>query len=58
MRNLRNIRHNVFKGPYPSSAACWDVARDDVIVAFGPRAEDARIELVRVAKQEDGSSFP
>ncbi|KAK4146481.1 IKI3 family-domain-containing protein [Dichotomopilus funicola] len=60
MRNLRNIGQSVFRRPYPSapsSAACWDVARDEVIVACGPRAEDARIELLRVAKEGDNSAF-
>jgi elongator complex protein 1 len=54
MRNLRNIGHGVFRVPEsssaPISASCWDVARDDVIVACGPAPGDARIDLRRVAK--------
>ncbi|KAK0674515.1 putative Elongator complex protein 1 [Cercophora samala] len=63
MRNLRTIGHSVFRDPVPDSpfptaasasapfsASCWDVSRDEVIVARGPTAEDARIELSRVAK--------
>ncbi|KAK4667213.1 putative elongator complex protein 1 [Podospora pseudopauciseta] len=63
MRNLRNIGHSVFRDPVPDSpfptaasasapfsASCWDVSRDEVIVARGPTARDARIELSRVVK--------
>ena len=57
MRNLRNIAHGVFRVPdSPSSpavrisASCWDVARDEVIVACGPQLGDPRIELLRIAK--------
>ncbi|KAK4122928.1 IkappaB kinase complex, IKAP component [Parathielavia appendiculata] len=59
MRNLRNIGHGVCRIPNsssapatapPVSALCWDVARDEVIIACGPAAGDARIELLRVAK--------
>ncbi|KAK4214482.1 IKI3 family-domain-containing protein [Rhypophila decipiens] len=53
MRNLRNIGQSTFV-PDPSSAtpitaSCWDVARDEPIVAYGPTADEARIELVRVS---------
>ncbi|KAK4189902.1 putative Elongator complex protein 1 [Podospora australis] len=34
----------------PFTASCWDVSRDEVIVARGPTAEDPRIELLRLAK--------
>ncbi|KAJ4307173.1 putative elongator complex protein 1 [Collariella sp. IMI 366227] len=34
----------------PVSASCWDVARDEVIVACGPTPGDPRIELLRLAK--------
>ncbi|KAH6622813.1 IKI3 family-domain-containing protein [Chaetomium tenue] len=57
MRNLRNIGHGVFRVPdsssataLPISASCWDVSRDEVIVACGPTPGDARIELLRIAK--------
>ncbi|KAL2185459.1 IkappaB kinase complex, IKAP component [Thermothelomyces heterothallicus CBS 203.75] len=58
MRNLRNIAHGVFRAPDPSSttpaarisASCWDVARDEVIIACGPQPGDSRIELLRIAK--------
>ncbi|KAL2138685.1 hypothetical protein VTI28DRAFT_6379 [Corynascus sepedonium] len=57
MRNLRNIAHGVFRVPDPSSApaapisaSCWDVSRDQVIIACGPQPGDSRIELLRVAK--------
>ncbi|KAK4102665.1 IkappaB kinase complex, IKAP component [Parathielavia hyrcaniae] len=71
MRNLRNIGHGVCRipnstsapalapapGPAPPvSASCWDVARDEVIVACGPAAEDGRIELLRVAKHAHSPS--
>ncbi|KAK4034196.1 IKI3 family-domain-containing protein [Parachaetomium inaequale] len=48
MRNLRNIGHGVFRVP-GSSASCWDVARDDVIVACAAPG-DARIDLLRAVK--------
>ncbi|EAQ83991.1 hypothetical protein CHGG_10395 [Chaetomium globosum CBS 148.51] len=57
MRNLRNIGHGVFRVPdsssataLPISASCWDVSRDEVIAACGPTPGDARIELLRIAK--------
>jgi len=66
MRNLRNIGHGVCRVPgcAPSqdpsdpssapalsvSASCWDVSRDEVIVATGPALDHARIELARLAK--------
>ncbi|SPQ27367.1 09da9fb3-19e6-4348-805c-5fd7668165e4 [Thermothielavioides terrestris] len=57
MRNLRNIGHGVFRVPdsVPGSAsaitaACWDAARDELIVACGPAVGDPRIELLRLAK--------
>ncbi len=66
MRNLRNIGHGVCRvpgaspSPDPSdpssapalsvSATCWDVSRDEVIVACGPAPDNARIELLRLAK--------
>ncbi|KAK3293460.1 IKI3 family-domain-containing protein [Chaetomium fimeti] len=63
MRNLRNIGHGVFRIPdsssataLPISASCWDVARDEVIIACGPTPGDARIELLRVAKHDHHTS--
>ncbi|KAL2160879.1 hypothetical protein VTH06DRAFT_1076 [Thermothelomyces fergusii] len=58
MRNLRNIAHGVFRVPDSSStpaarrisASCWDVARDEVIIACGPQPGDSRIELLRVVR--------
>lgn len=55
MRNLRNIRYErgdppaQFQGR-PLTSATWDLADSDdsVICTFGPTAEDALIELVRV----------
>lgn len=54
MRNLRNIAHGVFRDPDSCSApaisaSCWDAASNEVIVARGPTADDARIELLRLA---------
>ncbi|KAK0704943.1 IKI3 family-domain-containing protein [Lasiosphaeris hirsuta] len=52
MRNLRNIGHSVFRAPPSASAitaSCWDAAKDEVLVAYGPTTDDARIELVRLS---------
>ncbi|KAK4455031.1 IKI3 family-domain-containing protein [Podospora aff. communis PSN243] len=58
MRNLRNIGHSGFQAP-PSvsaiTATCWDAARDEILVAYGPTSDSPRIELVRLSKD---SSFP
>ncbi|KAM7208473.1 IKI3 family domain containing protein [Naviculisporaceae sp. PSN 640] len=58
MRNLRNIGQSIFALPpssaTPITASCWDVARDELVVAYGPTADEARIELVRLSR--DGSS--
>ncbi|KAK4242087.1 IKI3 family-domain-containing protein [Achaetomium macrosporum] len=63
MRNLRNIGHGVFRVPDSFSvsasvisASCWDVARDEVIVACGPVAGDPQIELLRLARHTHNSS--
>ncbi|KAK3315356.1 IKI3 family-domain-containing protein [Apodospora peruviana] len=54
MRNLRNIGQSVFATPTSAiTASCWDAARDEVLVTYGPTADEARIELVRLSK--DGS---
>ncbi|KAK0639265.1 IKI3 family-domain-containing protein [Cercophora newfieldiana] len=58
MRNLRNIGHSGFQAPPSASAitaTCWDAARDEVLIAYGPTADEPRIELVRLSKD---SSYP
>ncbi|CCC07246.1 unnamed protein product [Sordaria macrospora k-hell] len=53
MRNLRNIGHGAYKRqePLPSiSASCWDVSRDEIILAHGPTQDFSRVELVRLVK--------
>ena len=58
MRNLRNIGHGVFRAPPTASAiaaTCWDAARDEILIAYGPTANEPRIELVRLCKD---ASYP
>ncbi|KAK0706398.1 IKI3 family-domain-containing protein [Lasiosphaeria miniovina] len=50
MRNLRNIGHGVFRAPSAISASCWDAARDEILVTYGPTADAASIELVRLSR--------
>ncbi|KAJ4405808.1 putative elongator complex protein 1 [Neurospora sp. IMI 360204] len=63
MRNLRNIGHGAYKPgqeqPLPSrsiSASCWDVSRDEIILAHGPTQDFPRVELVRLVKDSSESS--
>lgn len=59
MRNLRNIGHGAYKRQefLPGiSASCWDVSRDEIIVAHGPTAESPRVELVRLVKDSAEAS--
>lgn len=57
MRNLRSLRHGRWRPPpgtsflgEPPAACCWDPAKDDVVVAFGPSARDAYIRLLRLSE--------
>ncbi|KAH8196308.1 hypothetical protein TruAng_009520 [Truncatella angustata] len=56
MRNLRNIQHKVWRPPAdvsssePPTACCWDPAKDEVLVAFGPSEQDGYIRLVRLSE--------
>ncbi|KAK3387211.1 IKI3 family-domain-containing protein [Podospora didyma] len=57
MRNLRNIGHSVFRTPSSAvSASCWDTARDEVLVAYGPTPDVATIELVRLSRDPSAPS--
>lgn len=63
MRNLRNIGHGAYKPgqeqPLPSnsiSASCWDVSRDEIILAHGPTQDFSRVELVRLVKDSSEPS--
>lgn len=56
MRNLRNIHYNAWRpldgdldGEAPS-ACCWDPAKDEVLVTFGPSEKDGHIRLVRLSE--------
>jgi elongator complex protein 1 len=48
MRNLRNIRYNVWGNAVAVTSACWDPANDEALCTIGPTEEKATIELVRV----------
>ncbi|EGO56305.1 hypothetical protein NEUTE1DRAFT_122867 [Neurospora tetrasperma FGSC 2508] len=63
MRNLRNIGHGAYRPgqeqPLPSnsiSASCWDVSRDEIILAHGPTQDFSRVELVRLVKDSSEPS--
>ncbi|KAK3985573.1 putative Elongator complex protein 1 [Cladorrhinum sp. PSN332] len=44
------VSHSSSSTPTTFSASCWDVSRDEVIVARGPTPGDSRIELLRLAR--------
>jgi elongator complex protein 1 len=60
MRNLRNIHYDAWRPPAedfngePPTACCWDPAKDEVLVTFGPSEKDGYIRLVRLS--EHGTS--
>ncbi|KAI1117515.1 IKI3 family-domain-containing protein [Nemania sp. NC0429] len=63
MRNLRNIRHNVynagagFEGRAITST-CWDPAKDELLCTLGPDADDlSRIWLLRIREHVRASSI-
>ncbi|GAP83825.1 putative elongator complex protein 1 [Rosellinia necatrix] len=61
MRNLRNIRHNVwatttdFNGSAITST-CWDPAKDELLCTLGPDPGDGRIRLLRILEHVRASS--
>jgi hypothetical protein len=62
MRNLRSLHHGVWRPPPGASfhgqqptACCWDPAKDDVVYAFGPSADDAYIRLLRLSEPVTGA---
>lgn len=67
MKNLRNIRHDVWTGlgePLDSdttlsrdiTAVCWDAARNEVLATIGPHNETGKIELVRLSTENTPSN--
>ncbi|KAI1083926.1 IkappaB kinase complex, IKAP component [Whalleya microplaca] len=62
MRNLRNIRYNVWKSSVdldgePITSTCWDPAKDEVLCTFGPSDQDGRIRLARISEHVRASSI-
>lgn len=51
MRNLRNVRYDLCRDADGASAACWDAGKDEVVVVFGPSAEEPRVRLARIVDQ-------
>jgi len=58
MRNLRPIRYEAWKARAAITSACWDAAKDDILVAFGPTEESGQIELGRVVEEAGAGSNP
>ncbi|KAK6084118.1 elongator complex protein (IKI3 family protein) [Seiridium cupressi] len=56
MRNLRNIHYDAWRPPAdqfngePPTACCWDPAKDEVLVTFGPSEKDGYMWLVRLSE--------
>ncbi|RWA08797.1 hypothetical protein EKO27_g6308, partial [Xylaria grammica] len=61
MRNLRNIRHNVwntstsFHGSAITST-CWDPAKDELLCTLGPDTVNGRVRLLRILEHVRASS--
>lgn len=61
MRNLRNIHYNAWRPPTENfdgevpTASCWDPAKDEVLVTFGPSPKDGYIRLVRLLEHVTGT---
>ena len=61
MRNLRNTRYSAWELPTHTggpqrqiSATAWDASSDSIIVACGPDADDALIQLWRITNSGAG----